>query len=183
MQLIADIDNRLKRLRSVVGFGNFNVIGFDRALQYARTYSSIGAFTKEELQFIEILFYADPGQFGFYGKRTCNSLTQQIPMKEVTKVPYTGHYVYKDFHATYEKICRDVGKSLILTSGVRSVVKQLSLFLSKVRKCDGSIALAAHSIAPPGYSYHSIGDFDVGKVALAGQTLPAVLRKRRSLKS
>ncbi len=64
----------------------------------------------------------------------------------------------------YEKICREVGKSIILTSGVRGNVKQMDLFLRKVIRSRGNISVASRSLAPAGYSYHSIGDFDVGKV-------------------
>ena len=57
----------------------------------------------------------------------------------------------------------DVGPELVLTSGVRSIVKQLQLFLSKIEASDGNLSLASRSLAPPGHSYHGIGDFDVGK--------------------
>jgi len=42
-------------------------------------------------------------------------------------------------------------------------VKQLQLFLSKLDLSNGNLSLASRSLAPPGHSYHGIGDFDVGK--------------------
>ena len=51
----------------------------------------------------------------------------------------------------------------MLTSGVRSVVKQIFLFLNKTAKVNGNLSLASYSLAPPGHSYHALGDFDVGK--------------------
>ena len=63
----------------------------------------------------------------------------------------------------YKQLKRDVGPDLILTSGVRSVVKQLQLFLAKLDSSNGNLSLASRSLAPPGHSYHGIGDFDVGK--------------------
>jgi LAS superfamily LD-carboxypeptidase LdcB len=57
-----------------------------------------------------------------------------------------------------------LGNKVILTSGIRSIIKQLTLFLNKAYKNNGNISLASRSLAPPGYSYHAIGDFDVGQV-------------------
>jgi len=59
-----------------------------------------------------------------------------------------------------------VGEKLLLTSGIRNVVKQMHLFLSKTRQSNGNISKASRSLAPPGYSFHGIGDFDVGKIGL-----------------
>jgi len=52
----------------------------------------------------------------------------------------------------------------VLTSGIRSVVKQTHLFLAKTIQSKGNMSRASRSLAPPGHSYHGIGDFDVGKV-------------------
>ncbi len=60
----------------------------------------------------------------------------------------------------------DVGESLTLTSGVRSIVKQTKLFLDKIDSVDGNLSVASKSLAPPAYTYHSIADFDVGKKRL-----------------
>jgi hypothetical protein len=162
--LIDDVDDRLKRLKDTVGYGNFNVISFDRALHTAKAYPRIGAFSRRELAFIEELFYKDAREFGFYGLRTCNSLTQPVFAKDVAKIPATGHYLFTDYVATYEKIKKDIGDTITLTSGVRSVTKQLSLFVNSVRRSGYDLHTASYSLAPPGYSYHSCGDFDVGKV-------------------
>jgi len=51
----------------------------------------------------------------------------------------------------------------VLTSGVRSVIKQFLLFLNKAYANDGNLSLASRQLAPPGYSFHGIGDFDVGQ--------------------
>ena len=40
------------------------------------------------------------------------------------------------------------------------------LFLNKVVRSNGNLSLASRSLAPPGYSYHGIGDFDVGQIGL-----------------
>lgn len=158
------ISKKIDGVKKYVGFGNFNVIGFDEMIRVAKRMKNGSAFSKEELQMMDDFFYENPSYYGFYGKRTCNEMTKVIPRKDIKKIPHTGHYLYKGVPLSdYERILKDVGKTLVLTSGVRGVVKQMSLFFAKIKSCDGDVSLAAHSIAPPGYSYHSIGDFDVGK--------------------
>jgi hypothetical protein len=156
--------NRLRRVKRYVGFGNFNIISFDQALYYAKNYSKIGAFTKAELELLDKLFYQDPSIYGFYGEKTCQNITEKISTRDVYKVPRTGHYLFKGKSLDdYNRLKKDVGKDIILTSGVRSVVKQMSLYLDKIYSLKGNISKASTSIAPPAYSYHSLSDFDVGK--------------------
>ena len=50
-----------------------------------------------------------------------------------------------------------------LTSGIRSIIKQYRLFLNKAYQCGGNFSLASRQVAPPGYSYHGLNDFDVGQ--------------------
>ncbi len=161
---LVSLNHRLKRLRSYVGFGNFNTISYGHALYYARNYSKIGQFTKDELDLIDRLFFEDPTKYGFYGKRTTGDLKKSISSKDVVKIPYTGHYLFRGQpEHDYKSLLNDVGPTLILTSGVRNIIKQLSLYVNKIYHLNGNITKASHSIAPPGYSYHSISDFDVGR--------------------
>jgi len=166
-KLLKSIKHKLRKVIGIIGYGNFNLISFDYTLKIADRYSKVPSFTKDELIFIEKIFYTNASEFGFYGARTVNTLTSNIIKKDTYKVPYTGHYLYKgeSLH-TYRKMKDDIGKPMILTSGIRSVVKQMYLFFSKIEKCNGNISLASHSIAPMGYSFHSVGDFDVGKKGL-----------------
>jgi len=158
------LNQRLKRLRAFVGYANFNVISYQDALFYARNYPKIGAFTSQELSLVERFFYEDPRQYGFYGKRTCTNIENIIADKEVIKIPYTGHYIFKgEAEQKFHRLSKDVGETLILTSGVRNVIKQLSLYVNKIDHCHGNITKASISLAPPGYSYHTISDFDVGR--------------------
>ncbi len=65
--------------------------------------------------FIEEIFYQDPSYHGFYGKRICSSLTHKISKKDVIKIPYTGHYLFRgDSKNYYKRVVKDVGDSLIL---------------------------------------------------------------------
>ena len=56
-----------------------------------------------------------------------------------------------------------MGRQAVLTSGVRSIIKQTLLFLNKAKKTRGNLSMASRSLAPPGFSYHGIGDFDIGQ--------------------
>ena len=161
---LQSLDSRLTRVRRFVGFGNFNYISFDRTLFYARNYSRIGRFSKNEIALVEKLFYSTPQRFGFYGEKTVTNISNKISKKDLKKISYSGHYVYKGKPLEdYHRIIKDVGSNLILTSGVRNVVKQLSLYVSKLNKLNGNITETSRIIAPPAYSYHSIKDFDIGK--------------------
>ena len=155
---------RLTRLQNYVGYGNFNVIGWDHSLRIARSRDQIGPFSKAELEFIEELFFTNAASFGFYGDKVITELSSTIVKKDIVKIPGTGHYLFKDKAAdTYYKIRKDVGNSVVLTSGIRSVVKQIFLFLNKTSRVNGNLSIASYSLAPPGHSYHALGDFDVGK--------------------
>lgn len=162
--LLVSVNNKLKRVKRHVGFANFNILSYRDMLFYARNYSSIGAFTKKEILFMEKLFYEDPKQYGFFGKQTCFNINNKVSRKDVKKIPYTGHYLFKEKALNdYDNLKKDVGDTLILTSGVRNVVKQLSLYVNKIYNCRGNMTKASISIAPPAYSYHTISDFDVGR--------------------
>jgi len=155
---------RFSRLQKYIGYGNFNVIGWDQSLRFARNYDQIGKFSRAELDFIEKLFSIDANSLGFYGDKVVSRLSSSIVKKDIRKIPRTGHYLFKgDAFDTYLRIRKDIGDSVVLTSGIRSVVKQIYLFLNKAAEVDGNLSLASYSLAPPGHSYHAVGDFDVGK--------------------
>ena len=158
---------RLKRLQQYTGYGNFYLLDFDNAIKIARNYSFVGAFSLAELDFLEMVFYEGAPLYGFLGEKPIKNLTKRIQRREVVKVPYTGNYLYKGLPLeTYRKIKQNMGDQVVLTSGVRSVMKQFLLFLDKAYKNNGNLSLASRSLAPPGYSFHGIGDFDVGQVGL-----------------
>lgn len=157
------LNERLLNVRRVVGFGNFNVLGFDDMLHYSRRFPKIGSFDRDELDLLESLFYEDAARYGFYGEKPLGEITQRIDQRDVVKIPRTGHYLFAGEPVKfYEKVTQQVGGRLVLTSGVRSVVKQMQLFVAKADRSEGNLSLASRSLAPPGYSFHGIGDFDVG---------------------
>ncbi|ABB36865.1 peptidase M15B and M15C DD-carboxypeptidase VanY/endolysin [Oleidesulfovibrio alaskensis G20] len=155
---------RLARTEQVVGHGNFCILGFDSALRYAQSYPAIGPFTSEEKDLLDELFHEDATRYGFYGTKPVDRLTARIPQREVTKVPYTGNWLFRGRpERTWHTIRSILGDEVVLTSGVRGVVKQFLLFLNKAVAAQGNLSLASRSLAPPGYSFHAVSDFDVGK--------------------
>lgn len=178
MQVLYSLDKRLSRVRGFVGFGRFNYISYDEVLFYARNYPSIGKFTDAEKKLIEKLFYTDPKKFGFYGEKTIENLTNKIDINDITKISYSGHYVFKGKpFKDYNRIINDVGENIILTSGVRNTVKQLSLYVSKIKRSNGNITKASTNIAPPAYTYHAISDFDVGKKGWGGKNFTSAFAR------
>ena len=168
------IVQKLDRVERTVGYANFNLISFDETLKIAKNFSKIGAFTPAEIAYMEEVFYTDPVIYGFYGKRTIEHLSDTIQEKDVIKIDGTGHYVYRDIsQELLLRLMKDIGPTLVLTSGVRSVVKQLSLHLEKIKNENGNITIASRSLVPPGFSYHSVGDFDVGKKGWGHQNFTA----------
>lgn len=168
--LLYSVHLRLKKLQNTVGYGNFNILSFDDALKFAKRFSDVGEFTPAELQFIEKMFTHNATEYGFFGDKVESSLTAYIAKGSVFKVPNTGHYLFKEqSFAYYEKIRKSIGEGIVLTSGIRSNVKQLHLFLAKVVGVNGNLSRASRSLAPPGYSYHGIGDFDVGRKGWGGR--------------
>ncbi|WP_193771071.1 M15 family metallopeptidase [Candidatus Magnetaquicoccus inordinatus] len=155
---------RFERIQKTIGFGNFYLLSFDEAVHLAQSRAEVGAFTVDELDFLEQIFYERALLYGFYGEKPMKNLTDQIDRSEVVKVPNSGNHLYRGKPLEmYTLLRRRVGSKLILTSGVRSVVKQFMLFLSKIHEGNGNLSRASRSLAPPGYSYHGISDFDVGQ--------------------
>ncbi|MBF0439166.1 MAG: D-alanyl-D-alanine carboxypeptidase family protein [Magnetococcales bacterium] len=155
---------RFNRIQALVGFGNFYIVDFDQAVYIAQTQTSVGAFSVEELNFLEQLFYASAADYGFYGEKPLRNLTDRIPMQEVVKLPGTGNYLFRGQPENlYHHFRKELGDQVVLTSGVRSVIKQFLLFLTKVAESNGNLSRASRSLAPPGYSYHGVSDFDVGQ--------------------
>ncbi|MEQ8796541.1 MAG: M15 family metallopeptidase [Gammaproteobacteria bacterium] len=155
---------RLRRLQRLVGYGNFNILSLTDGLRHASNFPDVGEFTRDELAFLESIFYAEGRQYGFLGQKPLKDITDSVREGDVFKVPYSGHYLYKERSLDlYEVIKKELGDQVVLTSGVRGVMKQFLLFLNKAHRHDGNLSLASRSLAPPGYSFHGNGDFDVGQ--------------------
>lgn len=156
---------RLRDLQEFIGYGNFSILNFDDGLTISKKYTQIGSFSKAEVNFMEKIFNTEAQKYGFFGQKVFEKITDQTKRRDIVKVPYTGNYLYKNMSfQTFLKIKKEVGSEIILTSGIRGIMKQFLLFLNKAYKNNGNLSLASRSLAPPGYSYHAIGDFDVGQI-------------------
>ncbi len=180
---LVSLDARLTKIKRHVGFGNFNLISYYDTLKIAKLNSKIGAFSHDELSLIDRFFYENPTKYGFYGERTCYDINNKVSKKDVVKIPRTGHYIFKGTATKdYERIIMDIGDTLYLTSGVRNVMKQLSLYTSKLKKLKGNITQASRDIAPPSHSFHTIGDFDVGKMGLGAKNFTSAFARTDEFK-
>tara|TARA_B110000438_G_C15402269_1_gene473907 strand:+ start:166 stop:582 length:417 start_codon:yes stop_codon:yes gene_type:complete len=104
----------------------------------------------------------------------------KITPRKVTKIARTGHFLYRgESEALYHKVKQDLVDSIVLTSGIRSFVKQTHLFLAKTIQSKGNFSHASRSLAPLGDSFHGIGDFDVGKVGLGSKNFTAEFSKTK----
>ena len=164
LPLLGSSLKRMIKMQRTVGYANFCLLNFDDAIKIAKSYSAIGSFSKKEIDFLEMIFYSRVNEYGFMGEKPIKSITGKIVRKEVKKIPRTGNYLYRGKPMEmYSRIKKEIGKDVILTSCVRSVMKQFLLFLNKAEKSNGNLSMASRSLAPPGYSFHGVGDFDVGK--------------------
>ncbi len=167
LAILGKVVKKLGQIQAMVGFGNFRIINFDDAVKTAAKHASIGTFTKDELDFIERIFYKDASIYGFMGEKQLTSLTSRIDRKEIYQVPHNGNYLFRgESLAKYNQLKKIIGSEMILTSGIRGVTKQFLLYLAKAYRHQGNMSLASRSLAPPGYSYHATGDFDVGQTGL-----------------
>ncbi len=173
--LFSSVRAKLEALQRHVGHLNFQVLSLDDArVQARRMAGGNGGFTAAELTFMEELFYADAGDYGFMDQKPFNSFTYAIPDREVLRVPGMGNYIYRGAaEGLWLEIHKQLGDTVVLTSGVRGVLKQFLLFLNKAEHNNGNLSLASRSLAPPGYSYHGVGDFDVGQKGFAEKNFTA----------
>ncbi len=174
-QLLVNVLGRLDRVKRVVGHGNFAVLGFDPMLKYARNYPAIGRFSSAELNFMEEIFFREASDYGFMGPKVIHQLTSAPKTRNLVRVRRAGgnHLFRGDSLTAFTKLQKRVGKDLVLTSGIRGVVKQFHLFLNKAASAGGDLSLASRSLAPPGYSFHGVGDFDVGQHGWGGRNFTA----------
>lgn len=155
---------RLIRIQKLIGYGNFGLISMDDAIKTARQHSSIGSFTKKEIDFIEMIFYKDSSVYGFLGEKPLKNFTARLKTRKIVKISGSGHYLYEGKSLEkYKNIKKVIGEDVVLTSGLRSIPKQMVLFLNKTIITNANLSKASRSLAPPGYSLHGIGDFDVGQ--------------------
>jgi len=162
--LLTSCVKKLRHIEHIVGYSLFTTISFPKAARIARNYPHVEAFSTPETEFLERIFYTDASGYGFFGKKTIDRMDHEVLDGDMQRVSGTPHYLYRGrAFETFQKVTKELGPDLILTSGVRGVVKQILLFLAKADANRGNLSLASRQLAPPGFSYHGVGDLDVGK--------------------
>lgn len=180
LALYKSLFHRIYRVQKTVGYGHFNTLSFDHMVNIGKWYSKVGRFTKEEINCFEELFYETADNYGFYGQKVIHNMTNSINKRALSKIPYTGHYLFKgEAVAKYQKITKEMGNKVILTSGVRNIVKQSYLFLNKTLHSHGNLSVASRSLAPAGYSFHGVSDFDIGKVGFGARNFTSAFSRTR----
>ena len=162
---------RLARIAAKIGAGNFNLSDFDAVRRTART-PGIGALSAHEEAEFEALFALDAARIGFLGPRVTHSLSASLPWARLRAVAGSGQHVFPAAWAVFSRARQAIGPQLIVTSGARGVPKQMLVFINSALR-GGLIARTVHSVAPPGYSYHAVGDIDVGDRHLGGVNFTA----------
>lgn len=162
--LFESVVHRLVRLQKLVGYGNYHLLSFDEAIGIAKDHSVVDEFPKAELDFMEEMFFRDMSSVGFLDQKPVENITEKVNKRDVIKIPASGNFLYKGAPLeTYEKIINEIGDQAVLTSGIRGVMKQFLLFFGKAYANQANLSLASRSLAPPGYSFHGVGDFDIGQ--------------------
>jgi len=167
LEILQRLARKIGYIQSYVGHGHFNILGWDEMIRFAAYAPGLSPFSTEEKAYLEGLFYAEARRYGFMGEKIFKELSHGVSKGHAYKVPYSGHYLKKGASLElYEKLRSDVGDQLVLTSGLRALAKQFHLFLEKARETGGNLSRASRSLAPPGYSFHGRGDFDIGMIGL-----------------
>ncbi len=168
--LLARVADRLDRAQRIIGHGHFNILGWQELFGFGERLSQIGPFVPDEISLMKELFDADARRYGFFGEKVLDRVTAEIDPRSVVKVAGTGHYLMRGASfSLYQQIRSQLGENVVLTSGVRGIVKQMHLFVAKAVSTEGNLSQAARSLAPPGFSFHSMGDFDVGTKELGSE--------------
>ena len=94
-ETLKSVHKKIAQVKNYVGYGHFNILSFDQMLKYAKNVSSIQAFTKDELNLLEGTFYRNAQDLGFMGNKVVSNLTNEIKLSQVSKIPGSGHYLFK----------------------------------------------------------------------------------------
>jgi hypothetical protein len=158
------IARRLEAVQRVIGHGRFNLVSFDD-VRAAAPHTPGGPISAAESAEFEALLDLDARRIGFLGKRVVSDLAYRLPSNLVDVG--RGQHVFPEADALFRRARAAVGERLIVTSGARGVPKQMHVFIRSALRA-GLVARRVHSVAPPGYSYHAVGDIDVGDRELGG---------------
>ena len=163
-RILDSVVARLERVCGFVGYGNFAIIDLEQTLKVAADIPAVGGFPVEETEFLEMVYSRDASDYGFFGEKQVVKINQKIDQQEIVKIEGNGNFLFRgEAEEKYQRIVSNLGNEAVLTSGIRGIIKQFYLFLKKASRYGGNLSLASRSLAPPGYSYHATGDFDIGQ--------------------
>lgn len=157
-------DSSFKKLYALlnrVGYVKFSALDISQA-------RTLVSFTDDEMDYLKKLFMFDASNFGFYRDKPLSDFNAKIDSTKLTQANgilcFDGKTIDK-----YRAMKDSIGDDVFMSSGIRSIVKQSFLFIQKARHCDYNLSMASRTIAPPGYSYHGVGYFDIGsrKISLS----------------
>lgn len=150
---------KLSNLLYKAGYTKFSALDIDDA-------RALVSFSNDEMDYLKELFLFDASKYGFFGDKPLDKFDAKINNTQLAKVNgilcFDGKTVEK-----FNKIRETIGDDVYMTSGIRTVIKQSYLFMKKTKECNYNLSMASRTIAPPGYSYHGVGDFDIGSKKLS----------------
>lgn len=158
LDIFKEVHSKLLQAQKSYGFGNFMATSmrevFDRV-----------SFSENEKGYMMDLFNQPASKYGFYGDKPIVNFWNEFDNKKLVKlnglIVLEGEPIIK-----YKKIVSEIS-DVYMTSGIRNIPKQMLLFMDKAKNdCKYNLSMASRSLAPAGYSYHGVGDFDIGKKGL-----------------
>jgi len=178
LELAREVVERLRDVEAFVGHGRFTTLNFEAVFKHSAGLAS-RRLTVADIRFLRDIFNRSSESLGFNGPRISNQFLAGHAQEALIFYPKYGEYLLSgDAIEQFERLEAEFGSSVMLTSGYRGHPKQMLLYLEKVVEAQGNLSLASRNRAPAGYSFHFIGDFDVGDVALGEQSF-----SRRFLKT
>ena len=113
-RLLKSCVQRLKRLQQTVGYGNFHLLSFDDTIKVAHDYSRVGRFSKEELDFLEMIFYMTRPFMVFLVKSRLKIISHGLIGKRLSKSHTAATISIRGFHL--RSIARSSGNWAIRSS-------------------------------------------------------------------
>lgn len=163
---LKSLDKKIGVVFRHIGYKKSNIINYYDFIKELNASKGLTPLTKNEKEIFDKIYYMDAKEFGFKGARVSSSYKKFIKKEDLIDVG-SGHYLYRGkSYRLYEQISRDTNDTIMITSGFRNVLKQFYIFTMRVIKLKGDMTKAKDLIAPPAYSYHYHGDFDIGVVGM-----------------
>lgn len=137
-----------------------------------------------ESSHLEHVFSDEVSRYGFFGEKVITKLTTVFPTKNRIKVSSTGHFLFRgEAENLYERVKKDLDENVVLTSGIRSIVKQTHLFLAKTIYSKGNLSKASRSLAPPVIVFMGLATLMLVKLVLVLKISQQILHRQMNLRN